>query len=77
MHTERGPSGPQVTSIIAVEDLVAGPDAVQFTTTEVFARARRDAPLAWTGMLPIRAGRRLEQHGYDPRQLLEQAGALR
>ncbi len=77
VHTERGPSGPQVTSIIAVEDLVAGPDAVQFTTTEVFARARRDAPLAWTGMLPIRAGRRLEQHGYDPRQLLEQAGALR
>ena len=70
VHTERGPQGPRVTSITAVEDLTAGPDAVQFTTTEVFARAGLDAELAWTGVLPIRAGRRLERSGVDVRSVL-------
>ena len=70
VHTERGPHGPRVTSITAVEDLTAGPDAVQFTTTEVFARAGLDSELAWTGVLPIRAGRRLERSGVDLRGLL-------
>ena len=70
VHTERGPQGPRVTSITAVEDLTAGPDAVQFTTTEVFARAGLDAELTWTGVLPIRAGRRLERSGVDVRNLL-------
>lgn len=70
VHTERGPEGPAVTSITAVEDLTAGPDAVNFTTTEVFGRQRGDAPLEWTGMLPLRATRRLERHGIDVRRLL-------
>jgi pilus assembly protein CpaF len=78
VHTERGATGPRVTSILAVEDLTAGPDAVHFTTTEVFARQRSDAELAWTGMLPLRAGRRLEQAGVDLRHLLgEPVGATR
>jgi pilus assembly protein CpaF len=78
VHTERGPGGPRVTSITAVEDLTAGPDAVQFTTTEVFARDGLDAELVRTGMLPIRAGRRLERSGVDLRALLgEPAGSLR
>ena len=69
VHTERGPHGPRVTSIIAVEDLSAGPDAVQFTTTEIFSRARDDAELEWTELLPMRAGRQLERHGFDVREL--------
>lgn len=70
VHTERGPAGPRVTSITAVEDLTAGPDAVQFTTTEVFTRGREGDSLTWSGMLPIRAGQRLERCGYDLRALL-------
>jgi pilus assembly protein CpaF len=77
VHTQRGPAGPRVTSITAVEDLTAGPEAVQFTTTEVFTRCRSEAELAWTGMLPIRAGRRLERCGIDVRQLLESLGGSR
>lgn len=75
VHTERGAGGPQVTSILAVEDLTAGPDAVQFTTTEVFRRAREDEELVWTGLLPVRAGRRLERHGFDLRALCGAEGA--
>ena len=70
VHTERGPAGPRVMSIIAVEDLTAGPDAVQFTTTELFTRARDDAPLETTGVLPVRATRALERIGVDVRSLL-------
>ena len=57
VHTERGPHGPRVTSITAVEDLTAGPDAVQFTTTELFARSGLHAELVPTGLLPIRAAK--------------------
>ena len=69
VHTERGPHGPRVTSIIAVEDLSGGPEAVQFTTTEVFSRVRDDAELTWTELLPMRAARQLERHGFDVREL--------
>ena len=74
VHTERGPIGPQVTSILAVEDLTAGADAVQFTTTELFRRDRHDGELRPTGQLPIRAGRRLERAGHDVRALLVERG---
>jgi len=74
VHTERGPHGPRVTSIVAVEDLTAGPDAVQFTTTELFGRARHGAGLVPTGILPIRAGLRLEHAGHDVRTLLGAPG---
>jgi pilus assembly protein CpaF len=70
VHTERGPDGCRVSSIVAVEDLVAGADAVQFTVTDVFERRRGDGPLRWTGQLPIRATERLERHGTDVRALL-------
>ena len=74
VHTERGPSGPRVTSIIAVEDLTAGPDAVQFTTTELFGRVGPHSELEATGVLPIRAGVRLERAGHDVRSLLGAPG---
>jgi pilus assembly protein CpaF len=74
VHTERGPDGPRVSSIIAVEELTAGPEAVQFTTTEVFGRTRLDSPLTWTGLVPIRAGARMERVGVDVRHVLEGSG---
>ena len=67
VHSERGPDGPRVMSITAVEDLTAGQDAVQFTTTELFARVRNDAPLEPTGLIPLRASERLERAGSDAR----------
>jgi pilus assembly protein CpaF len=77
VHTERGPAGPRVTSIIAVEELNGGPDAVQFTTTDVFALDAH-GQLRWSGMLPIRAGERLQRRGVDVRSLLaDPGGAVR
>jgi pilus assembly protein CpaF len=70
VHAERGPDGPRVMSILAVEDLTAGPEAVQFTTTELFSRARHDAPLEPTGQMPLRSARRLNQVTADLRSLL-------
>lgn len=72
VHTERGPEGPRVGSILAVEDLVAGPDAVQFTTTELFRRDA-DGRLGWTGDLPVRAADRLARSGVAVRDLLQRA----
>ena len=64
----------RVTEIIAVEDLQAGPDATAFTATELFTRERWDAPLRWTGQVPVRASRALDDAGFDVRALLEAAG---
>jgi pilus assembly protein CpaF len=71
VHTERGTDGPRVSEIVAVEDLIAGPDSVQFTTTDVFTRRGVDEELTWSGDLPIRSSAKLERRGFDPRQLLQ------
>lgn len=63
VHTERGPDGPRVTSVLAVEDLAGGPDAVQFTATEVFSRDRLDGPLRFSGTRPVRAAERMGRRG--------------
>jgi hypothetical protein len=47
---------------------------VQFTATELFARPRPDEALAWSGNLPLRAARALEEAGYDVRELLDGGG---
>jgi hypothetical protein len=70
VHCARDKDGPRVTEIIAVEDQAAGYDATQFTVTDLFRRPRHDRPLEWTGLLPGRAARALEEAGYDLRQLL-------
>jgi len=70
VHCAREQGVPRVTEIVAVEDHAAGHDAAQFTVTDVFRRPRRDRPLEWTGLLPQRVGRALEDAGYDLRQLL-------
>lgn len=70
VHAVRTPHGPRVSSIVAVEDLTGPGDATQFTTTEVFRRARADEPLRWTGQIPARLGRMLDESGFDVRSLL-------
>jgi pilus assembly protein CpaF len=75
VHCARVRGVPRVTEIVAVEDLQTGPEATAFTVTTVFDRARSDAPLTWTGNLPVRAGRALEDAGYDVRTLLDASGA--
>jgi pilus assembly protein CpaF len=65
VHCARGPAGPIVTEVIAVEDLAGGPDAAQFTVTEVFERRGPGAPLTWTGNLPVRLGRAMASAGLD------------
>ena len=74
VHCSRFDGVPRVTEVIAVEDLQTGPEATQFTATEVFRRDRPDAPLRWTGNLPARAARALEMTGVDVRTLLDDDG---
>ena len=75
VHTERGPDGPQITEVLAVEDLAGGADATQFTTTPVFHRPTRDAQLAWTGQIPARLAAGLARAGHDLRTLVGAEGA--
>jgi len=75
VHCARRQGKVQVTEVIAVEDQQGGPDGVHFTVTELFARAHWDAPLRWTGNLPVRAARPLEEARYPVRELLEVGGA--
>ncbi|HLH99280.1 MAG TPA: ATPase, T2SS/T4P/T4SS family [Acidimicrobiales bacterium] len=74
VHCARYQGTPVVTEILAVEDLHVGPETVAFTTTPVWSRARRDAPLRWTGNLPVRAGRALDLAGYEVRRLVDDSG---
>ena len=71
VHCARIGGRVQVSEIAAVEELQTGPGGTQFTITEVFRRPRWDEPLTWTGNLPVRAGRFLEDAGYDLRSLLD------
>jgi pilus assembly protein CpaF len=77
VHCGRGAAGPQVTEIVAVEDLAAGADAAQFTTTQLFARTDGAGPLGWTGELPVRAERALRAAGFDVRSVLDQGRSVR
>jgi pilus assembly protein CpaF len=71
VHSSRVDGVPQVTEVIAVEDLQTGEGASTFTVTELFSRARPDAPLTWTGAVPVRCARPLAAAGYDVRDLLD------
>src|SRR5215216_5647445 len=74
VHCSRVAGKPRVNEVIAVEEPQTGPDAVQFTATELFHRSRPDEGLAWSGNLPLRAARALEEAGYDVRELLDGGG---
>lgn len=69
VHTERGPDGPRVTEIIAVEDLVSGHDSVSFTTTGLFER-EHGGELVPTGDIPMRVGLKMGRFGNDVHVLL-------
>lgn len=58
-----------VSEVLAVEDLQVGTATVAFTTTSLFSRNGAEAPLRWTGNLPVRAAPRLEAAGYDFQRL--------
>ena len=70
VHCAREADGPRVTEIIAVEELAAGLDSAQFTTTPLFTRAGPDAPLEWTGQFPARLDDNLARAGVRLRELL-------
>jgi pilus assembly protein CpaF len=61
---------PQVTEVVAVEELAGGVEATQFTVTELFRRRSPDESLRWSGLLPERLSRRLAAVGEDVRRLL-------
>ncbi|MGI9120636.1 MAG: ATPase, T2SS/T4P/T4SS family [Acidimicrobiales bacterium] len=71
VHCARSGGQPRITEIVAVEDLQTGPEGTAFTVTELFSRARLDAPLRWTGNLPIRCQRAFEEVDVDLRALLD------
>jgi len=73
VHCDRRAGRPQVTEILAVEDLQTGPDATTFTTTDLFRRGGPGEPLRWTGQLPVRATRAFDAAGIDVRTLLAAA----
>jgi pilus assembly protein CpaF len=70
VHCQRTPRGPRVSEVIAVEDLQGGADATQFTVTELFSRSGPDRPLEWSGLVPVRAQRALNESGVDLHALL-------
>jgi pilus assembly protein CpaF len=70
VHCARVRNRLHVTEVVAVEDLQTARDAATFTVTELFRRARHDGPLRWTGLVPARMARPLEEAGYDVRALL-------
>jgi pilus assembly protein CpaF len=74
VHCARVGGAPRVTEIVAVEDLQTGPEGTNFTVTELFSRTRWDAPLTWTGNLPVRCQRAFEESGIDLRSVLDLAG---
>jgi pilus assembly protein CpaF len=79
VHSSRVDGVPQVNEVIAVEDQQTGEGASTFTVTELFRRERPDAPLTWTGAVPVRCARPLAAAGYDVRDLLDtgsRVGAL-
>ncbi len=71
VHCGRGPNGPQVNEIAAVEELTGGIDAAQFTVTDLFHRAGPGRALRWSGHLPIRLERAMANAGHDLRALLQ------
>jgi pilus assembly protein CpaF len=74
VHCGRVGGMPRVLEVVAVEELTTGPDSAAFTITDLYARPHPTEPLRWSGNLPVRAGRALENWGYDVRALLADNG---
>lgn len=76
VHCQRTPDGPRVSTVTCVEDFAGRADSTRFTVTDVFARPRRTAELAWTGLAPARAAAALDEIGVDVRALLDRGAAV-
>jgi len=72
VHCSRGPGGPLVTEIVAVEDQAGAPDAAQFTVTELFRRPPGGPALASSGLWPSRLERTMALAGEDLRAVLRE-----
>ncbi len=70
VHCERTPTGPQVSEIIAVEELAGDASGAAFTTTPIFARRSPTEALEWSGMVPSRLGDSLARVGIDLAEVL-------
>ncbi len=74
VHSARTREGVRITSVVAVEELVSGPDSPHFTLTEVFAPDGPGGRLQWTGELPERLQRRFAERGLVVRTVLSGGG---
>ena len=74
VHSARTREGVRVTSVVAVEELVSGPESPHFTLTEVFAPDEPGGRLQWTGELPERLQRRFAERGLVVRTVLSGGG---
>ena len=54
VFSQRTPSGPQVSEIIAVEEQLVDVSSGAFTVTDLFTRRSPSDPLEWTSLLPQR-----------------------
>ena len=70
VFSQRGPDGPKVTEVLAVEDLAGQGEGAAFTTTALFLRPSHGQALEWTGNVPVRLGERLVANGDDCVELL-------
>ena len=70
VHSARIDGVPRITEVVAVEDRQAGDGATAFTVTELFSRQTPDAPLKWTGNVPVRCAKVLAATGVDVHDLL-------
>lgn len=77
VQTSRVDGVPRVDEVLAVEDQQAGHGATAFTVTDLFARETPDAPLAWTGNVPVRCARALSAAGVDLHRLLDARAVTR
>lgn len=71
VHCTRRPGGPEVSQVVAVEDLAGDASATHFTTTEVFRRAGPGAGLEWSGLVPVRLSTSFAETGRDIRSHLD------
>ena len=77
VHSERGPDGPRVREILAVEDPVGGGQQGVFTVTDLMQRVEDRNALEWTGQVPARLCRRFAAAGVDMVALLRDGEAGR
>jgi pilus assembly protein CpaF len=65
VFSHRTADGPQVTEVLAVEDLAGSPASGAFTVTDLYGRSGPDRALRWTGNVPVRLGASFAAAGED------------